>query len=270
MGMYRYRQVVSILINYNISRIYIYTYIEEREKRKKKKKHHWPSAANASMHQSVYWNERLGSRVTNYIPTLLLHPFFLVHPCRPFLFSLSPSASQLRIPVSHRLSFRILKFHESRRWFLMAVRYDGAGRAPFRFSPSVLPAPPPTAKNLRCIPSFLLTSYSLPSLTSCLRAPLAILALLFATIASPPPLSSLVFFLLLCPTARGVIAAIDPLLISWSPQINVTRYNFLAGIFHVTWERLAAVFRWLQDTLVTTKLLLEKKRSELFKCIPNF
>lgn len=74
----------------------------------------------------------------------------------------------------------------------MAVRYDGAGRAPFRFSPSVLPAPPPTAKNLRCIrrPSFL------PSLTSCLRAPLAILALLFATIASssllprplPPPL----------------------------------------------------------------------------------
>lgn len=115
------------------------------------------------MHQSVYWNERLGSRVTNYIPTPLLHPFFLVHPCRPFLFSLSPSASQLRIPVSHRLSFRILKFHESRRWFLMAVCYDGAGRAPFRFSPSVLPAPPPsTAKNLRCIrrPSSLLLTFS--------------------------------------------------------------------------------------------------------------
>lgn len=32
------------------------------------------------MHQSVYWNERLGSRVTNYIPTFLLLPFFLVHP----------------------------------------------------------------------------------------------------------------------------------------------------------------------------------------------
>lgn len=34
--MYRYRQVVDILINYNISRIYIYR-VEEREKRKKKK-----------------------------------------------------------------------------------------------------------------------------------------------------------------------------------------------------------------------------------------
>lgn len=44
----------------------------------------------------------------------------------------------------------------------MAVRYDGAGRAPFRFSPSVLPAPPPTAKNLRCIrrPSSLLLTFS--------------------------------------------------------------------------------------------------------------
>lgn len=136
----------------------------------------------------------------------------------------------------------------------MAVCYD-AGRAPFRFSPSVLPAPPPSAaKNLRSIrraaprrPSFLLTfSYLLSEGT--LRRSSRSSSLL------PPPSSSL----LLCPTARGVIAAIDPLLISWSPQINVTRYNFLAGIFHVTWERLAAVFRWLQDTLVTAKLLLEE------------
>lgn len=85
----------------------------------------------------------------------------------------------------------------------MAVRYD-AGRAPFRFSPSVLPAPPPSAaKNLRCVrrPS------SLPLLTFSLRASPAILALLLATTAP-------VLFLLLCPTARGVIAAIDPLLIS--------------------------------------------------------
>lgn len=149
------------------------------------------------MHQSVYWNERLGSRVTNYIPTPFLHPFFLVHPCRPFFFSLSPSASQLRIPVSHRLSFRILKFHESRRWFLMAVRYDGAGRAPFRFSPSVLPAPPPsTAKNLRCIrrPSSLLLTFSYllsESTSGDPRAPLRYYRLLL----SPPSSSSSSFAL---------------------------------------------------------------------------
>jgi len=91
-----------------------------------KKKDRWPSAANASVHRSVYWNERLSSLVTNYVPTL----FLAQPPSRPLvrLYLFLPSFIRAPDPVSHRsrLSFRILKFHESRRWFLMAVRYDAA------------------------------------------------------------------------------------------------------------------------------------------------
>lgn len=102
--------------------------------------------------------------VLGLLTTSSLSSSYNRHPSvRLFLFLFLSSRIPAPDPVSHRsrLSFRILKFHESRRWFLMAVRYD-AGRAPFRFSPSVLPAPPPSAAAATGISAVLpLTSYRL-------------------------------------------------------------------------------------------------------------
>lgn len=83
----------------------------------------------------------------------------------------------------------------------MAVRYD-ADRAPFRFSPSVLPAPPPAAARARAREG---SSLCRPSSSTTAGAPPAILSR--SSLRLPPVLRR--------PSPpRGVIAAIDPLLIS--------------------------------------------------------
>lgn len=66
-----------------------------------KKKDHWPSAANASVHRSVYWNERLSSRVTNYVLTLLLRTT-AVRPSLSLSFSLFtyPSSGPCLSPLT--------------------------------------------------------------------------------------------------------------------------------------------------------------------------
>lgn len=154
---------------------------------KRKGRQHWPSATDASAHRSAYWNERLGSRVTNYIPTLHPRPRTLVRLSFSSLFLPPHPAPD---PVSHRsrLSFRILKFHKSRRWFLMAVRYTTPAvllsvfLRPFSSCSSSFCRC--NAKNLSAVPPFLLP------LTSSPRAPLAILTPLRYYRPSLPPYSA--------------------------------------------------------------------------------